>query len=175
MDKSSRMNSRLMFGALTQELASPRECKTRMRNNQQDLGCVPTFCEVTCNHGRCLGMEGRVEVFLIFDEHEIATSRCPNAGDFGDFNSAVTYHARSDRFSNFADPSFHCTCFIRLRGERKAGVPLCPLWSNSKAITTEDTEVHRGSRPGAYNGQVEKKIFWGVFIILGLIADVVLP
>jgi hypothetical protein len=43
----------------------------------------------------------------------------------------------------------------------------------------EDTEAHRvpqrGAKAEAYNWQVERKIFWIVFILLGLIADFVLP
>ncbi len=30
-------------------------------------------------------------------------------------------------------------------------------------------------RPAVYNGRVEKKIFWGSFFILGLVADLALP
>jgi hypothetical protein len=81
-------------------------------------------------------------------EHEIASSSTGNARDPADLNAIVPDYARSDRFGNLADPPLHGTCFIRLREERKAE---------------------------AYNEVVEKKIFWIIFILLGLVADFALP
>lgn len=42
-------------------------------------------------------------------------------------------------------------------------------------LTTEDTEAHGGVKREAYNGRVERKIFWIIFVALGLLADFLLP
>jgi hypothetical protein len=80
-------------------------------------------------------------------ENEIAAGGTGNARDPAHLNTIVPYYSRSDSFGNLADP-LHGTCFIRLGWERKVK---------------------------AYNEVVEKKIFWIIFILLGLIADFALP
>src|SRR5438093_1499238 len=80
------------------------------------------------------------QALLFVHENNISRQGRRDARDATYLDARSARHTRSDRLGNLTDPPFHCTCFIRLRRERKAGEP---LWFNPRAITTEGTEVHR--------------------------------
>jgi hypothetical protein len=123
-------------------------------------------------------------MFLLFDEHQIAVPCIRNARNAIDLDLIIAQNTRPNCHSHFPDLSLHGTCFIRLHREKKVGAYQRTLTrakseGQFKTLTTEDTETQQrftdGSKTGAYNEQVERKIFWIVFALLGLIADFVLP
>jgi hypothetical protein len=123
-------------------------------------------------------------MFRIFDEHQISSHRHRNARNANYLDLIIAQNTRPNCHSHFTDLSLHGTCFIRLQQEKKAELVLTDLGASEigRSIQKLNHREHRdsqrfteGSKSKAYNWQVERKIFWIVFALLGLIADFVLP
>jgi len=50
-----------------------------------------------------------------------------------------------------------------------------PALSEGEGVLNDNSKLNHSGKAGAYNERVERKIFWIVFALLGLIADFVLP
>jgi hypothetical protein len=118
-----------------------------MRSDQQSFGRLCLFGKAPRNHCGGARLERQIKAFHFLHEHKITSLGTGNASDAANI-TIIPDNPRADHFGNLADPPLHGTCFIRLRRERKAE---------------------------AYNEVVEKKIFWIIFIFLGLVADFTLP
>jgi hypothetical protein len=115
------MNSGLQCRGIAEQLSRSRKGEARMRNDQQDLGRNSRcFGEVADNNRRRSRLQRSRQAFVVFREYNISGRGCRHAGDSAYLDASIAHQARSDRLGNLADPPFHCTCFIRLRPERKA-------------------------------------------------------
>src|SRR4029077_10730664 len=88
------------------------------------------------------------------NEHQIPGFRRLQAGNDRDLGSVVTDQRNPEKFRAFCERALHGSCIAVDGAERKCD------------------ECQRGI---PYNRWMQRKMFWLIFIVLGLLADFLLP
>jgi hypothetical protein len=105
--------------------------------------------ELSGDHGRCFRSHGRVQIFLGIDEDQIARFCKFYAGHTAELDRRISHQVNFQVFRN---------------------LPQRPRHEHLYSSTTNGKKALRD-----YNANVERRVFWMVFIVLGLIADIALP
>ena len=106
-------------------------------------------CELTGDHRPCCRFHRGVKVFFRADEDQIARSSVLYACHTVDLGPRISHQVNSQFFRN---------------------LPQGPSHEHLYSSTTNGKEAL-----GDYNANVERRVFWMVFIVLSLIADIALP
>jgi hypothetical protein len=146
MDDSARMYARRWRGCGRQQLSRADKTQARLLDYQPGLGSGGIGRDAHDHRGG-VGSKGSREMLLVFDEDQISRLRGLDAADASDF-SILAHQAGTDIIRDLLQAALHCI-FVYAWGSKE--------------------------KPWHYNHDMEPKIFWIAFILLGLLADFLLP